>query len=62
MTPLTLQRKRARKAIKVAKIAKSKGEAQAYVKLLQMRLKEKKERRSESIAKKRAMRDSQASQ
>merc|ERR1712205_294476 len=62
VTPLTLQRKRARKAIKVAKIAKSKGEAQAYVKLLQMRLKEKKERRSESIAKKRAMRDSQASQ
>merc|ERR1712216_732187 len=61
VTPLTLQRKRARKAIKVAKIAKSKGEAQAYVKL-QMRLKEKKERRSESIAKKRAMRDSQASQ
>merc|ERR1712216_635227 len=29
VTPLTLQRKRARKAIKVAKIAKSKGEAQA---------------------------------
>ena len=54
VTPLTLQRKRARAAVKKAKIAKSKAEAGEYHKLLQMRIKEQRERRSESIAKRRA--------
>jgi hypothetical protein len=49
-----LQRKRARAAVKKAKIAKSKAEAGEYHKLLQMRIKEQRERRSESIAKRRA--------
>ena len=46
VTPLTLQRKRARAAVKKAKIAKSKAEAGEYHKLLQMRIKEQRERRS----------------
>ena len=49
VTPLTLQRKRARAAVKKAKIAKSKAEAGEYHKLLQMRIKEQRERRRESI-------------
>lgn len=61
VTPLTLQRKRHRKALKVAKIAKSKADAADYAKLLALRLKEAKERRSESLAKRRALRDSVAS-
>ncbi|BDA42145.1 g7709 [Coccomyxa elongata] len=60
VTPLTLQRKRHRRAIKRERITKSKAEAQAYHKLLVSRLKEQRERRSESLAKKRAIR--QASQ
>ena len=60
VTPQTLQRKRHRKAVKAAKIEKAKAEAADYHKLLVTRLKEQRERRSESLAKKRALR--QASQ
>jgi len=62
VTPLCLQRKRHRNAIKKGRIAKSKTEAAEYHKLLSLRIKEQKERRSESLAKKRAARSqSQAS-
>eukprot|EP00884_Botryococcus_braunii_P022156 jgi/Botrbrau1/8624/Bobra.0196s0019.1 len=54
ITPLTLQRKRHRAAIKRRRIEKSKAEAAEYHKLLLSRLKEARERRSESLAKKRA--------
>jgi small subunit ribosomal protein S6e len=58
VTPLTLQRKRRRIAIKKARVAKSKAEAAEYQKLLALRLKEQREHRSESLAKKRASRAS----
>lgn len=62
VTPICLQRKRAISAIKKNKITKTKSEAAEYHKLLSLRLKEQKERRSESLAKKRAARSqSQAS-
>lgn len=62
VTPLCLQRKRAKVAVKKARIAKSKTEAAEYQKLIALRIKEQKERRSESLAKKRAARSaSQAS-
>ena len=54
VTPLTLQRKRARIADKKKRIAKSKAAAVEYHKLLASRLKEQRERRSESLAKKRS--------
>ncbi|CAH9144833.1 unnamed protein product [Cuscuta epithymum] len=54
VTPLTLQRKRARIAQKKQRIAKAKTEAQEYQKLLASRLKEQRERRSQSVAKKRS--------
>lgn len=54
VTPLTLQRKRARIAEKKKRIAKAKSEAAEYHKLLATRLKEQRERRSESLAKKRS--------
>jgi len=60
VTPQTLQRKRARAALKKTRIARKKAEAGDYHKLLVTRLKEERERRSESLAKKRAIR--QASQ
>ena len=56
VTPQTLQRKRHRAAVKAGRIAKSKAEAAEYHKLLVQRLKEARERRSESLAKKRAVR------
>merc|ERR1719395_482739 len=58
VTPQTVQRKRHIRSLKTAKIAKSKAEAAEYHKLLQLRLKEARERRSESLAKKRALRSS----
>eukprot|EP00878_Enallax_costatus_P000128 GHUV01000168.1.p1 GENE.GHUV01000168.1~~GHUV01000168.1.p1 ORF type:complete len:247 (+),score=75.57 GHUV01000168.1:155-895(+) len=62
VTPETLQRKRRKAAVKKAKHEKSHTEAAEYHKLLMQRLKEQRERRSESLAKKRAMRTaSQAS-
>jgi len=54
VTPLTLQRKRARIADKKKRIAKAKSEAADYQKLLASRLKEQRERRSESLAKRRS--------
>ncbi|KAL5225788.1 hypothetical protein ABZP36_012427 [Zizania latifolia] len=53
VTPLTLQRKRARIAKKKQRITKKKSEAAEYQKLLAQRLKEQRERRSESLAKRR---------
>ncbi|GAQ80419.1 40S ribosomal protein S6 [Klebsormidium nitens] len=61
VTPLTLQRKRRRIALKKQRIAKSKNDAAEYQKLLALRLKEQRERRSESLAKKRQSRLSTAS-
>ncbi|KAG4377564.1 hypothetical protein GLYMA_18G151800v4 [Glycine max] len=54
VTPLTLQRKRARIADKKKRIAKAKSEAAEYQKLLASRLKEQRDRRSESLAKRRS--------
>ncbi|KAI8562602.1 hypothetical protein RHMOL_Rhmol03G0047400 [Rhododendron molle] len=53
VTPLTLQRKRAKIAEKKKRIAKAKTEAAEYQKLLASKLKEQRERGSESLAKKR---------
>jgi small subunit ribosomal protein S6e len=61
VTPVTLQRKRRRIAIKKKRIVKAKNEAAEYQKLLALRLKEQREHRSESLAKKRASRASVAS-
>lgn len=54
VTPLTLQRKRARIAEKKKRVVKAKAEAAEYHKLLTSRLKEQRDRRSESLAKKRS--------
>ncbi|CAN0907926.1 40S ribosomal protein S6 [Linum grandiflorum] len=54
VTPLTLQRKRARLAEKKRRVEKANSEAAEYQKLLASRLKEQRERRSESLAKKRS--------
>ncbi|KAG6384872.1 hypothetical protein SASPL_153691 [Salvia splendens] len=54
VTPLTLQRKRARIADKKKRIVKAKSEAAEYQKLLATRMKEQRDRRSESLAKKRS--------
>lgn len=56
VTPVALQRKRRRAAIKKSRHERSRTEAAEYHKLLVQRLKEQRERRSESLAKKRAMR------
>lgn len=62
VTPRVLQHKRARIALKKQRIERKKAEAADYHKLLVTRLKEERERRSESLAKKRAQRvQSQAS-
>ncbi len=61
VTPLTLQRKRSRIAEKKKRIAKAKSEAAEYQKLLTSRLKEQRDRRTESLAKKRASRVSTGS-
>ena len=60
VTPQRLQRKRKIKAEKLAKIAKRKSEQAVYHKIIVAKMKEERERRSESMAKKRAIR--QASQ
>ncbi|CAN1173468.1 40S ribosomal protein S6 [Linum perenne] len=54
VTPLTLQRKRARLAEKKRRVEKANAEAAEYQKLLASRLKEQRDRRSESLAKKRS--------
>jgi len=62
VTPMKLQRKRHKASVKAGRITKAKREAADYAKLLALRLKEAKERRSESLAKRRATRSaSQAS-
>lgn len=62
ITPQVLQRERRRAAIRRARIARKKADAAEYHKLLVTRIKEERERRSESLAKKRALRTaSQAS-
>jgi len=53
--PQVLQRKRHRAAIKKTKIANAKANEAEYHKLIQLRIKQQKERRSESLAKKRAL-------
>lgn len=60
VTPATLQRKRHKRAVRRRRIETKQQEAAEYHKLLMEKLKEQRERRSESLAKKRAMR--QASQ
>jgi|APGre2960657444_1045066.scaffolds.fasta_scaffold01633_2 small subunit ribosomal protein S6e len=55
VTPVTLQRKRARKALKKTRIEKSKADGAEYHKLLALRMKERRERRSESLAKRRSV-------
>ena len=54
VTPLVIKRKHARTAAKKAKQAKSKAEAAEYHKVLALRIREQRERRSESLAKRRA--------
>ncbi len=61
VTPLTLQRKRHRIAEKKKRVSKAKSEAAEYQKLLATRLKEQRDRRTESLAKKRARLSSAAS-
>lgn len=56
VTDITLQRKRRRVSLKKRQVEKVKAEGAEYHKLLVQRLKEQRERRSESLAKKRAVR------
>jgi len=60
VTPQVLQRKRHILSIKKGKVAKAKVDAAEYQKVLAMRLREKKEKRSESLAKRRASKLSEA--
>eukprot|EP00891_Asterochloris_glomerata_P005575 jgi/Astpho2/5575/Aster-02831 len=56
ITPQRLQRKRRANALKTQRIQRKKNEAAEYHKILTTRLREQRERRSESLAKKRALR------
>jgi len=58
ITPLTLQRKRARKAAKLSSVLRNKEDAAAYKKLLAQRLAEKREERRSLISKRRSSRKS----
>merc|ERR1712037_513234 len=58
VTPLTLQRKRARKAEKMRSILRNKEEAAAYKKVVAQRLAEKREVRRSLISKRRSSRRS----
>eukprot|EP00897_Mesotaenium_endlicherianum_P005663 jgi/Mesen1/5124/ME000255S04095 len=60
VTPVVLQRKRARIAEKKNRVVKAKSEAAEYQKILALRISEQRERRSVSLAKKRASRASEA--
>jgi small subunit ribosomal protein S6e len=60
VTPQRLQRKRQSIKEKKDRVAKAKHEAAEYQKILAMRVKEQRERRSESLAKKRMSRASEA--
>ncbi|KAL7499019.1 hypothetical protein ACHAWT_009615, partial [Skeletonema menzelii] len=59
VTPLTLQRKRARKAAKLASVLRNKEDAAAYKKVVAQRLAEQKEARRSLISKRRSTRRSQ---
>lgn len=58
VTPLTLQRRRARKAEKMSSVLRNKEEAAAYKKLVAQRLAEKREARRSLISKRRSSRKS----
>ena len=58
VTPLTLQRKRARKAEKMNSVRRSKEEAEAYKKVVAQRLAEQREARRSLISKRRSSRKS----
>ena len=60
VTPITLQRKRHRMAIKKNRQQKSKADAAEYQKLLATRQKEEREKRNEKISQRRSQRSSQA--
>ena len=59
VTPLTLQRKRARKAAKMNSVMRNKEEAAGYKKVVAQRLAEQKEARRSLISKRRSTRKSQ---
>merc|ERR1719203_2257506 len=59
VTPLVLQRKRARKASKLASVLRNKEDAAAYKKLVAQRVAEQKEARRSLISKRRSTRRSQ---
>jgi ribosomal protein S6E (S10) len=59
VTPLVLQRKRARKAAKLASVLRNKEDAAAYKKLVAQRMAEQKEARRSLISKRRSTRRSQ---
>merc|ERR1711937_692019 len=59
VTPLTLQRKRARKAEKLNSVLRNKEEAAAYKKVVAQRLAEQREARRSLISKRRSTRKSQ---
>jgi len=58
VTPVMLQRKRARKAVKVAAVEKARVEAAAYSQLKALRMSEQKEARRSAISKRRSSRKS----
>merc|ERR1712048_684692 len=58
VTPLVLQRKRARKAAKINSVLKNKEEASAYKKIIMQRLAEQREARRSLISKRRSTRKS----
>jgi len=58
VTPLVLQRKRARKAAKINSVLKNKEEAAAYKKIVMQRLAEQREARKSIISKRRSIRKS----
>lgn len=60
VTPLTLQRKRHRMAVKKNRQIKAKTEAAEYQKLLAMRQKEQREKRAEKLSARRSQRSSRA--
>jgi len=60
VTPVVLQRKRARKAFKIQHAQKSKLEAKAYADLLAERIQQRKAERAAAIAKKKAKKQTQA--
>merc|ERR1712146_586263 len=62
VTPITLQRKRHRMAVKKARQTKAKAEAADYQKLLLQRQKEEREKRQEKISQRRSNRSSRASE